>query len=74
MTFDLATIGGRIHYARIRKGWTQAALAKHAGRADGFQVSRWETNKTTPANIRGLATTLGVRVDWLLLGTGEMEA
>ena len=73
-TEELSTIRGRIRYSRLRLGWTQTQLASaYAGRpASCVTVSLWESGKSTPRNFPQLAEILGVRIDWLLAGTGQV--
>ena len=76
MSYGLETLPGRIKYARARKGMNQTELASaYSGRvASCTHVCLWETGKGKPRNFPKLAECLGVRVDWLMTGLGQMEA
>lgn len=73
MNFDLSTFQDRLRYARVRKGMSQLALGRQLSHKHSSQICLWEKGKVIPQNVPALADVLGVRVDWLLLGTGEME-
>ena len=63
----LKEIGERVRQARMRKGMTQAQLAKKMN-VDQSCVSLWESEKTNPAKKlhKKLAKVLGCTVDELL--------
>lgn len=72
MHFDTSTFGGRVEYARVMRGWTQADLAGRVAATRGA-VSRWECSNRSPRarNLGRLATALGVPAPWLATGEGE---
>jgi transcriptional regulator with XRE-family HTH domain len=54
------TLGGRLRRRRQARGWSQLALASHAG-LDQSDVSKWERNvhHPRPVSLVRLATALG---------------
>ena len=66
----------RLKYAREKKEITQDELSKKLGLDKNVQLSRWENGVRTPRLITAqkLAEVLNVRLEWLLHGTGDMEA
>jgi len=74
VTKNTETLGGRIKYARERKGWDQPALAEKLSTSRTL-VSGWERNLGKPriTRVSRLAETLGVSLEWLLYGDGPME-
>jgi transcriptional regulator with XRE-family HTH domain len=60
---SLAELGQRVGRVMKRKKFSPGA------------VSEWESGGRTPdlATIEALATTLGVRVEWLAFGRGDMS-
>jgi transcriptional regulator with XRE-family HTH domain len=66
-------IGARIRSARELRSCTQAALAR-ALRVDVGLLWKWEHSRRTPrlARLITISRVLGVRIDWLALGLGQM--
>lgn len=72
---DTTSVGARIKEAREAKGLTQAGLGSRLDPpVDQTYVSRWEKGKVTPrGSIRiQIADALGVDVEWLRTGQGQM--
>lgn len=68
------SLGSRISEARDWAGKTQQEVADHFG-ISREAVSQWESGDTRPrsAKLSGLTRFLGVRLAWLLDGTGPMS-
>ncbi|WP_417285669.1 XRE family transcriptional regulator [Cobetia marina] len=64
----------RLKKARERRGLNQTQLGETLG-VSAQTVQQWESGKTMPRHkrIEALASKLGVRPQWLLLGQGEMQ-
>jgi SOS-response transcriptional repressor LexA len=72
----METLGSRIKHARsLRRGLTQAAVAKHFG-IERVSVTQWESDTTRPdpEKIPSLAKLLGTSTDWLITGQGKAPA
>lgn len=71
----LETFKDRLKYAREIKGVTQSEIAQLIGISNTVQISNWENGIRNPRLITAqkLAEVLGVRLEWLLHGTGKME-
>ena len=67
------TLGERIKYARKIKGITQTKIKELCGISSG-NLSEIENDKVSPTSnaLLSLKRILGVSVDWLLTGEGEM--
>jgi len=70
----LKTLGERLTYARKSKRITQVSLAERIGVSRGV-VYNIEKNLTSPQPIvlTAICHTLGVNLDWLLTGEGDMD-
>lgn len=68
----METLAERIKYARESKGLSQQDVAKMAGISQPtfFKIENGLTQK--PRNILDIAKALGVQVDWLATGDGDM--
>jgi len=70
----MATVGGRLRFARNRKVWTQQDLARESG-VPVVTISRVENGhhegQPRPSTIRRLAGALGVEPEWLQHGDDE---
>jgi transcriptional regulator with XRE-family HTH domain len=66
--------GSNLRQARLRKGWTQAELARRASVRER-QIIRWENDQHSPRfdAIRALAATLGCDVRELCVPADEDE-
>ena len=75
MGLNARSIGLKIQQARVAKGMTQGELAKALG-IDRGSVGRWETGRSVPrqVGIPKVAKVLGQSPDWLLEGSGELNA
>ena len=69
----VAGIGRRLKDGRKRRGWTQVELAEATG-VGLATIRRIEQADFEPrlATARRLATSLGVRVEWLVFGIEPM--
>lgn len=68
------TFGQRLRFARERLGLNQDQVATAAGYKDFRAVQAIEAGRSLrPTRAVELATAVGVRVEWLNYGTGEME-
>jgi transcriptional regulator with XRE-family HTH domain len=58
----------RIHAERLRRGWTQTALAYHAGKLSPADISRIENGwlRPYPRQLNALSEALNVPADQLL--------
>jgi transcriptional regulator with XRE-family HTH domain len=72
---DTKTFGDRLAQARLMRGWSQTDLGKAADMAP-TQVSRYEAGRATPRGLTlgRLASSLGVRPEWLVTGLGDVES
>ena len=71
---DTKTFGDRLAQARLMRGWSQTDLGKAADMAP-TQVSRYEAGRATPRGLTlgRLASSLGVKAEWLVSGVGDVE-
>ncbi|KQP41344.1 helix-turn-helix domain-containing protein [Pseudorhodoferax sp. Leaf274] len=67
------SIGSRVKWARERRGLTQAALAKAICVLPGAIGELEAGTRDRPRDLPGLASALGVQVDWLATGQGGWE-
>ena len=69
----MTTLGERIVIARSARNLRQKELAEHFG-ITPVSVHQWESGQTQPdpRKITSLASVLGVSVEWLLSGQGDM--
>lgn len=69
----LKTLGGRVKYARIKKGYERPSTFANLHGITPSNMFCFEQNKTVPncKNIVTLSLALNVSVDWLLTGKGE---
>ena len=74
MVNNTKKLGVRLKTARKAHRFTQLDIAKRLG-VRGPNVSRWEKGDVAPGakHLPRLAKALGVRVEWLLTGEGEMS-
>jgi len=71
---DLSTLGGRVLYALLRKGWTQTEAARRVGIGAGYLATIIKNRQAPSLFItRCLAQVLGVKPGWLAFGEGDME-
>ncbi len=72
----LETFGKRLKYAREIRGLLQSELSEKMGKKNNTEVSLWELDKRIPTllTLRKIAEVLKVSIEWLLHGTGDMEA
>jgi len=70
------TVGKRLKYSREIAGLTQKDLSLLLGFNSNVLVSNWENGVRNPnvTSAKKLAEVLNVRLEWLLHGTGDMEA
>ena len=70
---DFETVGGRLYYARMIRGFSQQALAKKAI-LNGATISLLEANKHSgrATTYEKLSNMLNVSPAWLLFGVGEV--
>ncbi len=78
MTRDLEHFPNRLKMARAYAGMSQLDLALTIGRKTGTAftlISKYEHGEVRPRLERAceIADVLGVRVEWLLFGTGDMH-
>ena len=67
------TLGGRLTYSRIEKGWTQHQLAAAVGTSQAV-IQRIEAGKCNHPRILGeLADALDVSPAWLMFGVKVIE-
>lgn len=68
----MKTLSERMAHARTKKGLSQAALAKlvKCGQTTLASIENGRNNSSSA--LPKVAAILGVRLDWLLYGTGEM--
>lgn len=69
------SIGARIKHAREKAGLTMVQLAKCVG-VSKQAVWGWEVGVTKgpkPEHLLAIRDVLNVSLDWLILGTGEMQ-
>jgi repressor LexA len=73
MGVKISTIGERIRKARENKDIDQASLAEKVGIASRT-LQRWEKGEQVPGGdfILQIASSTGIRPDWLLTGEGDM--
>ena len=65
---DLGTLGQRMRYKRLDKGWTQEQLAARAGTNQAV-IQKIENGKSLrPRKIDQIAEVLGVNPSWLMFG------
>ena len=65
---DLGTLGQRMRYKRLDKGWTQEQLAARAGTNQAV-IQKIENGKSLrPRKIDQIAAVLGVNPSWLMFG------
>lgn len=67
------TLGGRILWARERRGLEQAVLGRALGQRDGTTISKWEHDERRPSAdaLVAVVRALEVNAHWLLTGEGE---
>ena len=67
------TLGSRIRYARKQKGITQLDFEREVGISSG-NLSQIENDKVNPtaSKLLDIRRMLGVSIDWLLTGEGDM--
>jgi transcriptional regulator with XRE-family HTH domain len=70
----MRTFAERLKLARLRRDLSQADLAKLAGVAAGTIGNLESGTRRAPRQLLQLAAALGVRPEWLQLGTGPMLA
>mgnify|MGYP001585774291 CR=1 FL=1 len=65
----------RIKRARGERGWSQAELARRMSVTQP-SVAEWESGRKAPnmKNLMSLAKLLGVGLEWLSTGRGEMRS
>jgi len=67
------TLGGRLTYSRIEKGWTQHQLAAAVGTSQAV-IQRIEAGKCNhPRILSELAEALDVSPAWLMFGVNVIE-
>jgi len=68
------TLGKRVRRAREQRGMGQGELSRRLGMKDQSPLSKIERSSTqsTSSYVGRIAEVLGVRVSWLLYGTGGM--
>ncbi|MCR4297841.1 MAG: helix-turn-helix domain-containing protein [Gallionella sp.] len=64
----------RIKQARLERGWSQEELARRMSVTQP-SVAEWESGRKAPhmKNLMRLAKLLGVAIEWLSTGRGEMH-
>lgn len=67
------TIGDRIKLARLAKRLTQAKLAELAGVSQSMIGNIEAGIRQKPRELLPIAMALGVRMDWLVNGKGQMN-
>lgn len=71
----MKSLAERVSFARRRAGLTQAQLAKRAG-VTRAGAGQWETGVTQSLSADvaiKVASALGVRIEWLVYGSGPLE-
>lgn len=82
-TIKLSKVSGKIAYMKVserikttrkRLGYSQDVLGAKVG-VSRVAVSQWERDETTPSGryLNDLAAALGVSVEWLLTGKGDVS-
>lgn len=73
--FDIDTIGRRLREARERKGYGSAELdiMAEVGRGTTSRIEAGERPEVSAVVLSKLAATLGVHLDWLVHGRGDMH-
>ena len=65
---DLGTLGQRMRYKRLNKGWTQEQLGARAGTNQAVIQKIENGNSLRPRKIDQIAAVLGVNPSWLMFG------
>jgi transcriptional regulator with XRE-family HTH domain len=70
----LPTLGARLRYARLQRGWTQRRLAREAGYRSPSTVAHLEKDEAQHPReeaVLRIARALRVSGAWLVDGTGD---
>ena len=70
--YDLSDLSGRLRYAIDRLPGKQKELARRLG-VKQQAVSYWVTGKGVPKDPHKVALALGVSLEWIISGKGQME-
>ncbi|SCY11476.1 helix-turn-helix domain-containing protein [Butyrivibrio sp. INlla14] len=72
---DLATIGGRIRYARELKGLTQDEFSEKLNLESRTNIASYELNRRNVPSllVANMAKVLDVTTDFILLGTADVK-